>query len=218
MRRHEGIRTHMCMGVEPHPIHITSSKIPVKMEEGFTFEIPDDIKEKLRKTFLKACGLNEDGSKIEKQTSRVEDHNMKQPYKCAICGRENVKLWRPYMNTEPLVCATCAEERQTPLEYEEKTWEKKGDCYFGTPTGKMIPLPKWKVDDKGKIPSSLGPGHDGQISLTTLLIVNLKDVSASCRSGHTTIVPAVADEDGEFYGYSSVPQELCEWWDNLPTR
>ncbi len=33
------------------------------------------------------------------------------------------------------------------------------------------------------------------------------------------LVPAVPTEDGEtFWGYSSVPIEGCEWWDNLAIR
>ena len=148
----------------------------------------------------------------------MEERNMKQPYKCAICGRENVKLWRPYMDTEPLVCATCAEERQTPLEYEEKSWKKKGGCYLGTPTGKKFPAPKWKVDDRGKIPCRFEPSHNGEVLKTDQLTVNLIDVSKSYSSGHTTLVPAVPNEDGEYWGYTSVPPEYCEWWDNLPTR
>lgn len=34
-----------------------------------------------------------------------------------------------------------------------------------------------------------------------------------------SLVPAVPTEDGTtFWGYTSVPQEGCEWWYNLPTR
>ena len=41
-------------------------------------------------------------------------------YVCSICGKRNVKLWRPYMDTSPLICAECAEKRQESREYEEK--------------------------------------------------------------------------------------------------
>ena len=61
MRHHEGIRTHMCMGVEPHPIHLTSSKKLAKMEKGFTFEIPKKSRERLKKHFLK----------VEKKTNQA---------------------------------------------------------------------------------------------------------------------------------------------------
>lgn len=36
---------------------------------------------------------------------------MKDTYRCAICGRSNVKLWRPYLDTKPIICTKCAEER-----------------------------------------------------------------------------------------------------------
>ena len=70
-------------------------------------------------------------------------------YVCSICGKRNVKLWRPYMDTAPLICAEYAEERQSPREYEEKVWSKVGEERFsGKLTGKRLPLPKWKVNGK----------------------------------------------------------------------
>lgn len=35
---------------------------------------------------------------------------MKENYSCACCGRKNIKLWRPYGYSSPLICATCAEK------------------------------------------------------------------------------------------------------------
>ena len=33
------------------------------------------------------------------------------------------------------------------------------------------------------------------------------------------LVPAVPSEEGDtFWGYMSVPQAGCDWWDRLPTR
>lgn len=140
-------------------------------------------------------------------------------YVCAICGKEHVKLWRPYMDTEPLICATCAEERQSPIEYDEFTWKKRPDRYVGLPTGKKLPLAKWQVNEKGKVPSWNGPGpEDLPMPMTCQLIVNLKDVSKSYTSGHTTMVPAIPNEDGNFWGYTSVPEEGVKWWEELPTR
>ena len=141
-------------------------------------------------------------------------------YVCSICGKRDVKLWRPYMDTEPLVCAECAEKRQTPQEYEETIWHKEEDgSHTGTFTGKKLPLPKWKVDEKGKVPSYFGPGPDGETKcVTDQLIVDLSDVSTSYTSGSTTMIPASPDEDGEFWGYTSVPEEVCKWWEELPTR
>ena len=141
---------------------------------------------------------------------------MKKPYECSICGKKNVKLWRPYMDTEPLICATCAEERQSPKEYDERIWNKQDGHYVGTPTGKKLPLPKWKVNAEGKVPSYLGPGPDGlPMEMTDQLIVNLKDVSQAYSYGETTMVPAVPDEDGD---YTSVPENRCKWRNELPTK
>lgn len=142
-------------------------------------------------------------------------------YKCAICGREHVKLWRPYMDTAPLICATCAEERQSPKTYSEVVWKKNKlkDSYIGTPTKKKIPLPKWIVDDNGKVPSYDGPGPDGTKEIKTdQLIIDLSNEYESYSSKNTTMIPAVPYENNNFWGYTSVPEDLCEWWRTLPTR
>lgn len=140
-------------------------------------------------------------------------------YVCSICGKRNVKLWRPYMDNAPLICAECAEKRQTPQKYEETIWKKESEGHYtGELTGKTLPLPKWKVDEKGHVPSYDGPGPDGQPLTSVHLIVNLYDVSTSYTSGHTDMIPACPDEDGEFWGFTSVPEEVCKWWEELPTR
>ena len=141
-------------------------------------------------------------------------------YVCSICGRRNVKLWRPYMDTAPLICAECAEKRQTPHEYEETKWQKEENgWYTGKFTGKKLPLPEWKVDENGQVPSYTGPGPDGvPACMTDKLIVDLSDVSTSYSSGSTSMVPACPDEDGDFWCYTSVPEEFCKWWNELPTR
>lgn len=141
-------------------------------------------------------------------------------YVCSICGKRNVKLWRPYMDTSPLICAECAEKRQESREYEEKIWSKEANgWYIGKFTGKKLPLPKWKVNENGKVPSYIGPGPDGvPACMTDQLIVDLSDVSTSYSSGSTSMVPACPDEDGDFWGYTSVPEEFCKWWNELPTR
>ena len=142
---------------------------------------------------------------------------MKKPYECSVCGRQNVKLWRPYMDTTPLICAKCAEERQSPQEYDELNWKRVGDTYIGDPTGKKLPLPKWKVNKKGQVPSYNGPGSEGlDMEMTDQLIVNLSDISKAYSSGETDMIPAVPDEDGEFWGYTSVPEDGYKWWEELP--
>ena len=143
---------------------------------------------------------------------------MMKNYVCFLCGRRNVKLWRPYSRTAPLICAECAEKRQTPRKYEEKIWRKRGNSWYeGIPTGKKLLLPKWRVDKNGKIPSCYGPGPVGQPEcLTDKLIINLADIlSAGC----TSMVPACpSEDDGEFWGYPFIPEDLYKWWAELPTR
>lgn len=146
---------------------------------------------------------------------------MKKDYACSICGKQHVKLWRPYNGTSPLICASCAEERQSPREYEECTWECVSwlGHHVSTPTGKMLPLPKWTVNEKGKIPSTDGFDPYGEyLAMTDQIIVNLCDVSENYSSGETTMVPAVPYNNDLFWGYTSVPESLCNWWEELPTR
>lgn len=143
---------------------------------------------------------------------------MSKNYVCSFCGKEHVKLWRPYMGTEPLICAECAEKFQAPQEYEEKSWRKEGDCYIGTPTGKKLTLPKWTVDEKGKVPSYFGPTPDGiPQDMTDQLIVDISKIS-TYQSGQTTMISACPNENGDFWGYTSVPENIVKWWEDLPTR
>ncbi len=146
---------------------------------------------------------------------------MKIEYVCSICGKKNVKLWRPYGDSAPLICAECAEERQSPREYREKIWTKLGEDHFsGTYTGKKLPLPKWKVNENGKIPTNMGPAPEGmtKIPMTDQLLVDISDVSKAYSSGSTTMIPACPDGDGNFWCYTVVPEDVCKWWDELPTR
>lgn len=140
-------------------------------------------------------------------------------YCCSVCGKQNVKLWRPYNDTTPLICATCAEERQSEIYYDEKVWEKRSDCFVGNPTGQKLILPKWEVDQNGKVPSPFGPGPEElDEEKTDQLIINLSDVSKNYISGETTVIPAMPDEDGNFWAYTAVPEDKVNWWENLPTR
>lgn len=140
-------------------------------------------------------------------------------YFCTICGRKNVKLWRPYKDVTPLICAECAEKRQVKIEYDEQIYEKKNGNYIGKPTGKKITLKKWKVDKKGNVPSYDGPGPiESDISVTNQLIIDISDVSDNYSSKNTTMIPAYPDENCKFYGYSSCPENIQAWWEELPTR
>lgn len=140
-------------------------------------------------------------------------YNFEEDYVCSICEKKHVKLWRPYGQSNPLICAVCAEERQRPYEYEEVIWIKDGyDGYMGKHTGKKLPLPKWVVDETGRVPSYQGPGPEGKTRhMTDHLLVTLD-------YGNVDMIPAVPDEDGNFWCYTTVPESFCKWWNNLPTR
>lgn len=139
-------------------------------------------------------------------------------YVCSICGKRNVKLWRPYMGTEPLICAECAEKRQSPREYREEVWETNKQLKSCTLTITSHPLPNWKVNKKGKIPTAVGPVSDGRpLPMTDKLLVDLSDVSTA-YPGKTSMIPACPDEEGFFWGYTSVPEKNRKWWEKLPTR
>jgi len=140
-------------------------------------------------------------------------------YVCSLCGKKNVKLWRPYMCTAPLICAECAEKRQSIRECKDGVWEKDDKYYIKRTNEKIITLPKWKINEKGKIPSPYGPGPEGlPESMTDQLTIDLSDLPNTCFTNEVTMVPACPTEDGsEFYGYTSVPDDVCKWWDNLPT-
>lgn len=157
-------------------------------------------------------------------------------YKCFICGATEVKLWRPAHTTEPLICANCAEEHQakhtyTPMERWEKIYHSNDEFHWvGVPfrvedrTGEMvyveIPMEKWTINKEGRIPSYLGCiGPEGDWGpMTDQLSLDLRGVHSFCKSGTTTMLPAIPDEKGDMWGYTSVPEHLCIWWDGLPLR
>ena len=139
-------------------------------------------------------------------------------YRCSFCGKEGVKLWRT--DTEKfLICALCAEIRQSPMMIR-----KIVPMYVGRapmPVERLVPLPHWKVNEKGRVPSScfFDPSpYKLNWKMTNHLIINLKEAGFS--SGRTTVVPAIPYENGEneFGADDSIPQDRVEWWENLPTR
>ena len=146
----------------------------------------------------------------------------KDNYVCSICGKRNVKLWRPYGDDVPLICAECAEKRQSPRECDEVIfWKELGTDYFCIEhTGRRLPLPKWKVNENGKIPAYFGPTIGGKtiIPMTVQLSVDLSDVSTAYSHGSTCMVPAYPNEDGNFWSYTAVTEETLKWWNELPTR
>lgn len=144
-------------------------------------------------------------------------------YKCYICGKRDAKLWRPTNENAPLICAECAEKYQSKLTYEERIWHKEhegesGCSYRVERTGKMLPLPKWTVNTKGKVPSYYGPGPDGQpLTTTDKLIVDLPAEVSYCEEKKIEMVPAYPEKEGAFYNYDA-PRNIKRWWETLPTR
>lgn len=141
-------------------------------------------------------------------------------YECSICRKRNVKLWRPSVDSVPLICAECAEERQSPRRYREKVWFKVGEGHFSPKyTGKKIPLPEWEVNEEGKIPTDVGPVPEGEpLPMTNELLVDISGVSPIYSSGRTPMVPACPDEEGDFLCHTSMPEKNYKWWEELPTR
>ena len=139
-------------------------------------------------------------------------------YICSICGKQHVKLWRPYMGTEPLVCAECAEKLQSPQEYTEKIWKETSYGFIGLPTGRELPLQKWTINQDGKIPFGGPRPSNMPVILTDQLIIDLSKISQNYTSGETTLIPAVPNGKDMFWSYTAVPEEDCKWWENLPTR
>lgn len=139
-------------------------------------------------------------------------------YKCTACGKENVKLWRPWGYNGPLICANCAETRQLPRECEELKWEEKDGKYVGNHTGKFIKLDKWTIDENGCIPTTLGvPNKNLPSATTNILEINISDIDSSFSSSGYSYVPAVMDEHGVCF---TIPLSTTNynWWKNLPTR
>ena len=138
---------------------------------------------------------------------------MNKNYMCFFCGKQHVKLWRPKKGDTPLICAECAEKVQSPIMYNEYIWQElENDCFFGKPTGKELPLPKWEVNENGEVPSYRGPRPlESALSMTTSLSIDLPDTSTSYTLKNTIMVPAYLNE------YGSSEEEL-NLWVNLPTR
>ena len=104
-----------------------------------------------------------------------------------------------------MLCASCAEKRQVQQFYAECIWiQEDTNDYFARTTGKYLPLPRWEVNSKGKIPSTYGPGPDGEpILLTDELVIDISDL---CSLSVVEFIPEIPK--GKNYS----------WWIKLPTR
>ena len=82
-------------------------------------------------------------------------------YKCSVCDKRDVKLWRQYQTFSEnikLLCMDCA------------------------------------ALDQNK---------------------NVDEIDISRCDQIGWLVPAIPTKDNSFWGYSSVPQEGCDWWHSL---
>ena len=144
---------------------------------------------------------------------------MEGPYECSICGRSGVKLWRPIVESKPLICARCAESIQTSRMYPECTWTRIADGYAGIPTGKMRPLPRWYVNFEGKVPSYSGPPPEGVPRIMTdHLLVDPRGIIDNCEEDEVTLIPAIQVEEGYLYNGTNAPDDVYKAWRELPTK
>lgn len=141
-------------------------------------------------------------------------------YRCHICGRKGVKLWRPKGDSEPFICANCAEKRQLRMTYNKRVWLKNSDGTFdGVNIFKWIPLPPWNVNAEGLVPSYDGPGPDGiHEPSTEKLIIFLEKGLSERQYGKVELLPAIPHKNGGVWTYAATPEECMTWWRNLPTR
>lgn len=104
---------------------------------------------------------------------------MGKKYECSFCKKAGVKLWHPMEGNAPLICAKCAEIRQSKILYNEYAWSR--DKRSAHLTGKKKVLPIWAVNEKGEVPSYVGPNADGDpLSFTTTLIIDVDDKKEVC--------------------------------------
>lgn len=116
--------------------------------------------------------------------------------RCSLCGRENVKLWRPFKVEEkpvPLICASCAEKNQLPYSIKGK-------------------LEYWRIDKEGKI------GKSGSLEKTFILRVTVPEKKKINSLEDLDWIPAYIDKEGKCYVNECIPVKFFEEWKNLETR
>lgn len=143
-------------------------------------------------------------------------------YVCSICGKSNVKLWRPCSMVYPLICAQCAEDHQISRTCHNIELNDKptiAGYYVGIKTSNGISLPDWQVNEYGCISSGKFSDSDGSpVFETNLLPVNLSEIADDISSNITLLMPAYPTKDGTFWGYPSAPKDVITWWQKLPTK
>jgi hypothetical protein len=137
--------------------------------------------------------------------------NGKIVYKCDVCGVEGVKLWREYstfLDHQSLYCLNCANKNQgkNAIPYDDKKVSYLGDMWQYR-TEQDI-KDGWKRDKRWRLGFKI---EDVPVDAAQFE----KEVLITDTIGW--LVPAALTvEMDTFWGYTSVPQDRCEWWYNLP--
>ncbi|MDD4375225.1 MAG: hypothetical protein PHR25_00355 [Clostridia bacterium] len=144
---------------------------------------------------------------------------MNKNYECSICEKKGVKLWRPNGETNPLVCASCAEERQSSIKYLEQTWVKMGNHYVSGYKEEKLLNHVCKIDEKGKVHlHNENIPKKNQNGAVDDLIITFKENCNEKSTCITRMIPAVLNELGEILINKPIPRELYILWEKLPTR
>jgi hypothetical protein len=139
-------------------------------------------------------------------------------YKCAFCGIRNRKLYKPQTCTI-LVCSSCAEARQSEIKYPEYVYQEGPDGYRGVPTGEMLTMSRWKVDDEGRIPQVHFIDSGVEPIMVNNLPIDIKGQNSSFSIKGMVLIPAILDGSGRVLDkYSAIPEIYFNMWKNLPTH
>lgn len=118
---------------------------------------------------------------------------------CSLCGRKNVKLWRPLKVEEkpvPLICATCAEKHQLP-------YLIKGRIEY------------WQVNEAGEIWKDIENRSQGKSSVLRIVIPEKKKIGSL---EDLDWIPAYIDKGGKCYVEEFPPIEVYERWAELKIK
>jgi hypothetical protein len=138
--------------------------------------------------------------------------NGKIVYKCDVCGVEGVKLWREYstfLDHQSLYCLDCACKNQkkegiTPTEDGKSLYHQTDKWMYRTTIDILDGARRgdwWRIaENKEKIPPNA--------------VETKKNVE--CHDQIGWLIPAAPTKEFDsFWGYTSVPQDMCEWWYSL---
>ena len=128
-------------------------------------------------------------------------------YQCGKCGVTGCKLWREYqafLNNQSLLCLTCAC-------LEQKTMRKPTEDGCSLYTGKVHYWYRTATSQP-----DCWNGYDPKDGPPQEAIETKTERERSDQIGWR--IPAIPTKENDTYwGYTSVPQEGCDWWYRLPT-